>query len=66
MNPSLLCCPVCGKPLTFDDKSARCPKGHSFDRAARGGYIHLLRPHRRRSADPRDIAEMSPAPTPVL
>ena len=66
MNPSLLCCPVCGKPLTFDDKSARCPKGHSFDRAARGGYIHLLRQHRRGSADPGDSAEMCQARTRFL
>ena len=41
MKESLLCCSVCGQPLTFDEKNARCPKGHCFDRAARGGYVHL-------------------------
>ena len=58
MKPSLLCCPVCGKPLTFLEKTAQCPSGHTYDRAARGGYIHLLRQHRRGSADPGDSAAM--------
>ena len=66
MNPSLLCCPVCGNPLTFDDKNARCPKGHCFDRAARGGYIHLLRQRRRGSAAPGDSALMCQARTRFL
>lgn len=66
MKPSLLCCPVCGKPLTFLEKTAQCPSGHTYDRAARGGYIHLLRQHRRGSADPGDSAAMCQARTRFL
>lgn len=60
---SLLCCPVCGKPLAFTEHSAQCENGHSYDRAARGGYIHLLRQTRRGSNDPGDSAEMCQART---
>ena len=50
---SLLCCPVCGNPLTFAERSAYCKNGNdTYDRAARGGYIHLLRQQRRGSSDP--------------
>ena len=66
MKESLLCCSVCGQPLTFDEKNARCPKGHCFDRAARGGYVHLLRQHRRGSGDPGDSAAMCQARTRFL
>ena len=66
MKESLLCCSVCGQPLTFDEKNARCPKGHCFDRAARGGYVHLLRQHRRGSSDPGDSAAMCQARTRFL
>lgn len=62
----LLCCPVCGKPLTMGEKTAKCENGHCYDRAARGGYIHLLRQHRRGSADPGDSAEMCQARTRFL
>lgn len=63
---SLLCCPVCGTPLSFTAQSAHCKNGHSYDRAARGGYIHLLRQHRRGSNDPGDSAEMCQARTRFL
>lgn len=66
MTPSLLCCPVCGKPLTFDSKTAFCSNGHVYDRAARGGYIHLLRQNRRGSHDPGDSAQMCQARTHFL
>ena len=66
MKESLLCCSVCGQPLTFDEKNARCPKEHCFDRAARGGYVHLLRQHRRGSSDPGDSAAMCQARTRFL
>ena len=62
----LLCCPVCGQPLTFAEKTAVCPQGHSYDRAARGGYIHLLKQTRRGSTDPGDSAEMCQARTRFL
>ena len=54
----MLICPVCGKPLDNGEKTRRCPSGHAFDRAAKGGYIHLLRPGRKGSAVPGDSAEM--------
>ena len=38
----MLICPVCGGALSFGDKAARCPHGHSYD-IAREGYINLLR-----------------------
>ena len=38
----MLICPVCGKPLILDGRSARCDSGHSFD-MAREGYVNLLR-----------------------
>lgn len=34
-------CPVCGEELTAVDRSFRCEKGHSYDRA-KSGYINLL------------------------
>ena len=37
-------CPVCrGELTTTVDKTKKCPKGHSFDRA-RAGYYNLLPP----------------------
>ena len=38
----MLICPVCGKPLEFQNAAARCSGGHSFD-LARDGYVNLLR-----------------------
>ena len=37
----ILQCPVCDEPLSEVDRSFRCPRGHTFDRA-REGYVHLL------------------------
>ena len=36
-----LCCPVCGRPLTYTEKAASCENGHGYDRA-KSGYINLL------------------------
>ena len=47
---SLLRCPVCGDALDRDDRVYRCPKGHSFDRAA-SGYVNLSPPHSRLPGD---------------
>ncbi len=41
----MLICPVCGKALTFIDRTARCESGHSFD-MAKEGYVNLLRTNR--------------------
>lgn len=37
----MLTCPVCSCPLILEGKTAKCEKGHSFDRA-REGYFNLL------------------------
>lgn len=56
--PVVLLCPVrgCREPLARDERAARCPRGHSFD-VARSGYLNLLQPQDRRSAQPGDRAE---------
>ena len=41
-HTELLRCPVCGGVLSFGEKTAACPRKHSFD-LAREGYINLLR-----------------------
>ena len=33
-------CPACGLPLSVDESSLRCGKGHTYD-VARKGYVHL-------------------------
>lgn len=38
-----LMCPVCGQPLTLEDRTWRCPRNHCFDRA-KSGYVNLLPP----------------------
>lgn len=38
-----LVCPVCGGTMKWDERTCRCPAGHSFDRA-RSGYVNLLPP----------------------
>jgi 23S rRNA (guanine745-N1)-methyltransferase len=38
----LLICPVCGLPLSKENKTLRCEKNHSFD-LAKEGYVNLLR-----------------------
>ena len=45
----------CGEPLACDEHYARCPRGHSFDRARRG-YWNLLQPQDRRSLAAGDSA----------
>ncbi len=62
---SILCCPVCGKPLERLEKLYRCPKGHSFDRAAKG-YVNLLLAKEMNSKTPGDSPEMVRARTAFL
>ena len=38
----MLICPVCGKPLQYIERCARCESGHCFD-IAKEGYVNLLR-----------------------
>ena len=51
-----LLCPLCGKPLTTQNKTCRCGNNHSFD-VARQGYIHLLPVQNKRSLHPGDTRE---------
>ncbi len=57
---SLFCCPICGAPLTREDRAYRCPAGHSYD-IAKEGYTHLLPPNRKHSAAPGDDKGMAAA-----
>ena len=54
----MLICPVrgCQLPLIRAAAQVRCERGHSFD-IARSGYINLLQPQDRRSAQPGDTLE---------
>lgn len=45
-----LLCPHCREPLTIEGRSARCPRGHSYD-LARQGYLNLLGHAQGRNAD---------------
>lgn len=51
----VLLCPVrnCRSPLVHEERRVVCERGHSFD-IARSGYINLLQPQDRRSAQPGD------------
>ena len=53
-----LLCPVrgCHLPLTGEEKTRCCARGHSFD-IARSGYTNLLQPQDRRSKRPGDTVE---------
>ena len=57
---SLFCCPLCAAPLEKTDRTYRCPRGHSFDRA-REGYVHLLPANQMHSTDPGDDKGMATA-----
>ena len=53
----MLLCPVrgCHLALLREGRRLLCARGHSFD-VARSGYINLLQPQERRSAQPGDTA----------
>lgn len=57
---SLFRCPVCGAPLSREERVYRCPAGHSYD-IAREGYTYLLPPNQKHSAAPGDDREMAAA-----
>ena len=57
---SLFCCPICGAPLTREERVYRCAAGHSYD-IAKEGYTHLLPPNRKNSAAPGDDKGMAAA-----
>lgn len=43
----------CAQPLVRRDRQLVCPRGHAYD-VARSGYVNLLQPQARRSAQPGD------------
>ena len=51
-----LLCPLCGKPLTRQDRTWICENRHSFD-VARQGYVNLLPVQQKRSLQPGDTKE---------
>ena len=53
----ILICPNCGQPLQEEAKAFYCPAGHSFDRA-KSGYVNLLMPGSKHSAQPGDDKRM--------
>src|SRR5450755_3800076 len=46
----------CRRPLSRESNRFVCERGHSFD-VARSGYLNLLQPQDRRSANPGDSKE---------
>lgn len=60
-----LACPIDGAPLSFDGGSARCPNGHTYDRA-KDGYWNLLLVQHKASRDPGDSKDMVAARRRVL
>jgi 23S rRNA (guanine745-N1)-methyltransferase len=55
MTPAPLACTVrgCGEPLTRESHAWRCTRGHSYD-VSRSGYVNLLQPQDRKSAQAGD------------
>lgn len=54
---SIYCCPVCGNPLTLDERRYHCEQNHSFD-IAKEGYTNLLLANQKNSDDPGDNKQM--------
>lgn len=53
----IFACPVCGAPLVREEKVFHCQNGHSYD-IAKEGYVYLLPPNKKHSADPGDNRAM--------
>jgi 23S rRNA (guanine745-N1)-methyltransferase len=53
-----LACTVrgCGQPLLRQGQTYTCPRGHAYD-VARSGYVNLLQPQDRKSAEPGDARD---------
>lgn len=62
---SLFVCPICASPLVREERSYRCPRGHSYD-ISREGYVHLLPANKKHSANPGDDKDMIAARTAFL
>ena len=50
---SLFRCPICGAPLTREERGYLCPARHSYD-LSKEGYTHLLPANRKHSKNPGD------------
>ena len=57
---SLFRCPICGEPLTREERSYTCPRRHSYD-IAKEGYTHLLPANLKHSTAPGDDKGMAAA-----
>jgi 23S rRNA (guanine745-N1)-methyltransferase len=57
MNRSIFICPVCGSPLSREEKAYRCAGSHSYD-ISKEGYVNLLLANQKQSSDPGDSKEM--------
>ena len=57
MIEEILCCPVCGQPLTRQEKALVCQNRHSFD-IARQGHVNLLPVTQKHSKHPGDTRDM--------
>jgi len=57
---SLFRCSVCGAPLFREEHQCRCEHRHSFD-ISREGYVYLLAPNEKHSANPGDDRRMAKA-----
>lgn len=55
-NQMELICPICRLPLSREERTCRCGRGHSFD-IARQGYVNLLPVQQKRSLHPGDTRE---------
>lgn len=53
----VLACPSCTAALVWEDRSARCEAGHTYDQA-KEGYVNLLLAQHRSSKDPGYSKEM--------
>lgn len=62
---SLFCCPICGAPLTKQERSYVCPNRHCYD-IAKEGYVNLLPANKKHAKDPGDDKEMAAARTRFL
>lgn len=62
---SLFSCPICGAPLTRQERSYTCPNRHCYD-VAREGYVNLLPANKKHAKDPGDDKEMAAARTRFL
>lgn len=54
---SLFLCPVCGAPLTREERQYRCGRGHTHDISSEG-YVHLLPANKKHSKMPGDDKAM--------